>query len=61
MLNYDDKCHIIESNLDNKKYWLWPKEDRDLWGHCSNEWPMLKQMWEQFIDKYDVCIQAGGA
>jgi len=61
MLDYDKKCRIVDTKMDEIGPWKWVIEDNGLWNIIAYEWQHLKSLWGKHVKSYNVCVQAGGA
>lgn len=52
----------IIDNVDGIDNWVWPENDKDLFIGTATDWIYYhKQYYFKYIQKTDICIQAGGA
>lgn len=53
--------HVVKDEyVDNIGPWMWSDNEDQSWDYISRDWFPLKNALLQYVDKWDVCIQAGG-
>lgn len=53
--------HVVKDEyIDNIGPWMWSDDRDECWEYIRKDWFQLKKALLQYVDKWDVCVQAGG-
>lgn len=66
MSEFSDAVKVIEPSKNPQNWidlqeWVWPKYDEECWQIIRANWEGYhERLWTKYVDKKEVCIQAGG-